>query len=257
MWDIGDRDWKVNSEQKQNNSFIFWSCQGSKAAQNVKTSLKYFSDARWWNERNLDFTPKIIWNLWISDFHGRLMIAIAQTRLNLWEGAWRNLSTRLLSSPSVRWEGNLPKIIWNLWISNSSYKIRWQLSLNQCVHTVWKWEKLSPTQQQLCRIEFLSARARSWRSLWKVRSQWSVKVEEKLLTNGSFISPAPPPLHMQQLQMLLKGNWESTTFVKVLGEQSKHPRCCCCSFVDQMSPVATGGESFSNRWPTFEKISVW
>ena len=101
MWDIGDRDWKVNSEQKQNNSFFFWSCQGSKAAQNVKTSLKYFSDARWWNERNLDFTPKIIWNLWISDFHGRLMIAIAQTRLNLWEGAWRNLSTRLLSSPSA------------------------------------------------------------------------------------------------------------------------------------------------------------
>ena len=33
-------------------------------------------------------------------------------------------------------------------------------------------------------------------------SKWSWQ----LLTNGSFISPAPPPLHMQQLQMLLKGN---------------------------------------------------
>ena len=87
---------RLKSSTEETNScsvLLFCSFQSSDA--------KYFSRARCWSERSLDFTPKIIWNLWISDFHGRLMIAIAQTRLNLWEGAWRNLSTRLLSSPSA------------------------------------------------------------------------------------------------------------------------------------------------------------
>ena len=98
MWDIQGRDWKVALNRNRPIPALpcfFGAPRLPVQPKMSKHGAKYFSDF------HLDFTPKIILNLWISDFHGRLMIAIAQTRHNLWEGGGRNLSTWLLSSPSA------------------------------------------------------------------------------------------------------------------------------------------------------------
>ena len=66
-----------------------------------------------------------------------------------------------------------------------------------------KWEKLlSPGQ--LRRMEFLSVGVRTLALTSEKFHLNEVSKWEQLLTNGSFISSALPPLHLLQLQMLFR-----------------------------------------------------